>query len=115
MCNQEFNCKPYQNTPLLLACAKSRPLGPAVYAALRALGAAADMPAIEYRQAWALIGCKGLPEGGAACAMGKRSTLLRLEAIFAVGAKGEVRLAGFKEELTSIVDVVTSGNQDKAV
>ena len=38
------------------ACAKSRPLGAKVYEALRRLGAATDMPAIEYRQAWALIG-----------------------------------------------------------
>ena len=38
------------------ACAKSRPLGAKLYDSLRKLGAATDMPAIEYRQAWALIG-----------------------------------------------------------
>ena len=60
------------------ACAKSRPLGANVYESLRRLGAAADMPAIEYRQAWALVGFKGAQPGTAVHSMGMRSTLLRV-------------------------------------
>lgn len=110
------------------ACAKSRPIGAKVYEALRKVGAAADMPAIEYRQAWALLGYKGAPEGAAVQSMGMRSTLLRLEATFAfkcdaagntkkVGAWSEKQVAikNSKEDLTSIIDVVTGGGQDCAV
>ena len=110
------------------ACAKSRPIGAKVYEALRKVGAAADMPAIEYRQAWALLGYKGAPEGAAVQSMGMRSTLLRLEATFAfkcdaagntkkVGAWSEkqVSIKNSKEDLTSIIDVVTGGGQDCAV
>jgi hypothetical protein len=117
------------------ACAKSRPLGPAVYEALGQLGAwpllaqttkkptkaqaLASMAPIEYRQAWALIGYKGAPPGTAVCAMGTRSTLLRLEATFGVdggeGAAARTCIRAKNEDLCSIIDVVTGGGQDSAV
>jgi len=99
------------------ACAKSRPLGPKVYATLSKLGAPSSMEPILYRQAWALIGYKGAQEGTAIQRMGTRSTLLRLEAAFECkGAKkGYVtRIMNCKEDQTSIIDVVTGGGQDCA-
>ena len=95
------------------ACAKSRPLGKGVYEALTLIGAAANMEPILYRQAWALIGFKGAEPGTAVTAMGKRSTLLRLEATFAF-REGAVVIESRKEDQTSIIEVVTGGGQDTA-
>ncbi len=99
------------------ACAAKRPLGKAVYACLRELGAPADMPPIEYRKAWAMIGFKGAAPGAALTAMGTRSTLLRLDATFARdAATGATSLARAEPpDLTNIIDVVTGGGQDCAV
>ena len=108
-------------TPVVLgiadtACAASRPLGGAVYSALQLLGAPADMPKIEYRAAWAMVGFKGAPPGAALSAMGTRSTLLRLDAHLARDAKGKTTLAKKADaDLTSIIDVVIGTGQDSAV
>lgn len=108
------------------AVAASRPLTKAVYETLHTLGAPLDMPAIQYRAAWAMIGFKGAKPGQALTAMGTRSTLLRLDATFT----RQQRRAGDDDhssifetsvrarkppDLTSIIDVVTGGGQDEAV
>lgn len=108
-------------TPVILgiadtAAAASRPLTKAVYTALQQLGAPSDMPAIEYRAAWALIGFKGAAPGDALTAMGTRSTLLRLDATFSLDAQGNTKLMKHVQpDLTSIIDVVTGGGQDEPV
>jgi len=108
-------------TPVILgiadtACAASRPLGGAVYSALQLLGAPEDMPKIEYRAAWAMVGYKGCAPGGALTAMGTRSTLLRLDATFGVDkAKKTTMAVKKKADLTSIIDVVIGQGQDSAV
>ena len=87
-----------------------------VYETLQLLGAPETMEPVLYRQAWALIGCKGAAPGSACSAMGKRSTLLRLEATFGFDkSSGCVRIVAKKEDQTSIIDVVTGGGQDCAV
>ena len=64
-----------------------------------------------------MIGFKGAPAGAALTAMGTRSTLLRLDASFALDAKtGATSLARAEPpDLTNIIDVVTGGGQDCAV
>ena len=69
-------------TPVLLgiadtACAASRPLQGGFYSALAKLGAPADMPKIEYRAAWAMVGFKGAQPGVALTAMGTRQCSLQ--------------------------------------
>jgi hypothetical protein len=108
-------------TPLIIsgiadtACAAKRPLTAAAYALLAQFGAPKDMPKIEYRAAWAMIGYKGCPPGAAAVAMGDRSTLLRLDCSIKRqgGTTTLVKLA--EPSLLSIIDVVTGGGQDCAV
>ena len=70
------------------AAASTRPLGAEVYAALRALGAAADMPKIAYRAPFVFVGAKGLPPGGAVCGDGTGD---QIKAILRVEARVEPR------------------------
>jgi len=107
-------------TPFVLgiadtACAASRPLGQGVYNTLQLLGAPEDMPKIEYRVAWAMVGFKGAAPGTALHAMGTRSTLLRLDATLSQ-AGGKTKLVKKAEaDLTSIIDVCIGSGQDAAV
>ena len=91
------------------ACAASRPLGREVYAALRALGAPAEMDPIGYRCAFSLIGFKGCAAGDAVMTMGKRQTMVRLEARLALNADGRTLIAERAEDSTNISDVILDG------
>jgi hypothetical protein len=97
------------------ACAAKRPITAAAYALFEQFGAPFDMPKIEYRAAWAMIGYKGCVPGQAAVAMGDRSTLLRIDCS-AQRIKGKTILKKLAApSLLSIIDVVTGGGQDCAV
>lgn len=93
------------------ACAKSRPLGPRFYEALKQLGGCEDDEEVGYRQAWSMIGCKGART--AHSAHGKRATLLRLQATFAAtaapnGSSIITQMKDAKTERCSIGDAITS-------
>ena len=88
------------------AAARTRPLGIAVYDALRQLGAPADMIPIKYRQAWSLIGYKGAKCGDAIVAQGARSTLLRVVARFGRDKDGKVIITDSKEIQTSMSKIL---------
>ena len=81
------------------AIAKTRPLGPEVYAALQQLGAAKECDIIGYRNPFAFIGVKGGEPGSAMYCLDKHAqskTMLRAEASVSVvvaGAK-KAKLAG---------------------
>jgi hypothetical protein len=71
------------------AMAKTRPLPPAVYDALRALGAPPSLTLIGYREPFAFVGACGLAPGTAAAALDPKKqskTLLRVHATLALGS-----------------------------
>ena len=90
------------------AAASTRPLGAEVYAALRALGAAADMPKIAYRAPFVFVGAKGLPPGGAVCGDGagdQIKAILRVEARVELPAAGALpRLHALSRGATCVVE-----------
>eukprot|EP00939_MAST-03C_sp_MAST-3C-sp1_P005413 g5413.t1 len=88
------------------AAARTRPLGVAVYEALRRLGAPGDMLPIKYRQAWSLVGYKGAEWGDAIVAQGSRSTLLRLEVQFGFDENGDVTILNQNEIQTSMSKIL---------
>jgi hypothetical protein len=88
------------------AAARTRPLGIAVYEALRQLGAPSDMIPIKYRQAWSLIGYKGANCGDAIVAQGARSTLLRVIAKFGRDKDGKVIIVNSREIQTSMSKIL---------
>jgi hypothetical protein len=71
------------------AMAKTRPLPPAVYDALRALGAPPSLTLIGYREPFAFVGACGLAPGTAAAALDPKKqskTLLRVHATLALSS-----------------------------
>ena len=64
--------------------------------------------------AQAFIGIKGSAPGTALTAMGKRSTLLRLQCTFAT-KNGRTSMPKREVVDTNIIDAVTGGGQDEAV
>ena len=94
------------------AIAKTRPVEPPTYAALRLLGASRDMDVIGYRNPFVFIGAKGLPEGAACVLLDKRAqskTVLRLDArvVPAPGGKG----GGCPVELVDVKDSSISAKE----
>jgi hypothetical protein len=74
------------------AIAKSRPIGPRIYAALELMGAKSPCDVVGYRNPFIFIGCKGAPAGSAAFALDVHSqskTILRVHSNLVMKAAGE--------------------------
>jgi len=91
------------------AVAKSRPLPPKLYEALRKIGAPSIEP-IGYRHPFAMIGVKGAKEGEAVLAMDKTKVLLRLEAEVYAHDNGTVALRNTKKEKINITEIIMESN-----
>ena len=98
------------------AMAKTRPLGPEVYAALRKLGAPAALSLIGYREPFAFLGYKGAAEGNAVYALDQKKQskqLVRVEATACLAAAATAADAGgggvaFSETRNSEVKLLQS-------
>lgn len=87
------------------AVAAKRPPGPALYGALRELGAPEVIERIGYRFPFCFVGVKGAARGQAALLMGKTKHLLRIETTIALDAQGHV---GLTDTITETTDITTA-------
>jgi hypothetical protein len=91
------------------AIAKSRPLGPEIYTALKQLGAAADCDVIGYRNPFIFVGVKGAAMGTAAFGLDKHAqskSLLRIEVKLVKNEAGVVAISENTKSRVLLTDLL---------